>query len=697
MKRSAFIILITLPLLIGGIAAADSVLLSHAMELEMNPSSHQVSGLDTLTFDSPVSEFEFYLLGSFTPVADGKLTEIAEPATAEDGPHSTEGVTLAESGESTKLWHLELASPSSEVILKWSGEAYQDVSGTVFGREKVGAEINATVGEEGVFLSGGQGWYPYVDGSLYTHRVTTRLPEGWTSLTQGKKISETTQDGWTTTVWNAPRITDGLNLAANRWRVDTRVHGETLIETYFFPEDSSLVDTYLDETAAYLDLYESFLSPYPYAKFAIVENFFPTGYGMPGWTLLGQQVVRLPFIVKTSLGHEIAHNWWGNSVFVGEGGNWCEGLTVYTADYLYKEREHEHEARQYRKNTLKDYTRYTAEDGMDFPLTEFVSRHNAATRAVGYGKSMFVWHMLEEKVGREAFRASLRRVIEGRQWSEATWTDFFRAAEVEAGLAEGDLDYLQEQWVGREGAPMLYVEDVEDLGERVAFTLRQEGGVWDLDVPVSLQHMHDSCMYCNIKTVKLDVAEKRFELPKQEFPGILEVDPLYKVFRRLHEEEMEATLSLILSDEEPLFVLQDDLGADLDESFRAFAANWVEGEPNIVAGDDAAARESSRTVIWLGKTPPPFAETPEALQLTPFFTVFHGQRLEPATGSVVYSQKRGPGRGLMAVIASEGKQVGAIARKVPHYGKYSYLAFDNGKNCVKGNWSAGKSPLVAQW
>ena len=63
-------------------------------------------------------------------------------------------------------------------------------------------------------------------------------------------------------------------------------------------------------------MYEEMIGAYPYAKFATVENWFPTGYGMPGWTLLGSQVLRLPFIPTTSFGHEIAHNWWGNSVFV---------------------------------------------------------------------------------------------------------------------------------------------------------------------------------------------------------------------------------------------------------------------------------------------------------------------------------------------------------------------------------------------
>jgi aminopeptidase N len=683
MKFSAIILAVFLVINFSPAKAmAESLLLSHSIEVRLDPASHIVEGRDTLNFAERVEGFEFWLYEGFHPKGEGSLSRVESEEEDEGG---------------ARQWRIDLNRPSAQVVLTWKGEAFQDVSGTVFGRENVGAEISATVGEEGVFLSGGEGWYPYVEGGLYSHRVTTTLPEGWKSLTQGEKISEITEAGWTTTVWNAPRISDGLNLVANRWRIDSRLHGETLIETYFFPEDSSLVDTYLDETAGYLDLYESFLSPYPYAKFAIVENFFPTGYGMPGWTLLGQQVIRLPFIVKTSLGHEIAHNWWGNSVFVGEGGNWCEGITVYSADYLYKELKHRDEARQYRKTTLKDYTVFTADENEDFPLNEFVSRHNAATRSVGYGKSMFVFHMLEEKVGREVFRASLRRVIDEHQWSEASWGDFFRAAEIEAGLAPGSFDAMQNQWVNEAGAPTLFLEDVEAKIATVAFTIRQEGGVWDLDVPVNIHHDADECVRCDIRTVQLDVAEKRFELPKQAGSGRVEIDPEYHVFRRLHEDEMEATISLILSDESPLFILESGLDSELEEAFRGFASSWVEGDAHILSADDPSQRDAARTVIWLGKTPPPFRETPEELKVTPFFTIFHGQRLEPSTGSVIYSQKRGEGRGFMALLVSEAGQVGALGRKVPHYGKYSYLAFENGKNCVKGNWATGESPLSVNW
>ncbi|MDX1707673.1 MAG: hypothetical protein R3274_03665, partial [Desulfobacterales bacterium] len=38
-----------------------------------------------------------------------------------------------------------------------------------------------------------------------------------------------------------------------------------------------------------------------------------------------------------------------------------------------------------------------------------------------------------------------------------------------------------------------------------------------------------------------------------------------------------------------------------------------------------------------------------------------------------------------------------VARKVTHYGKYSYLAFQKGSNRDKGFWSTEQSPLEYRW
>jgi aminopeptidase N len=106
-------------------------------------------------------------------------------------------------------------------------------------------------------------------------------------------------------------------------------------QVYLRSSDPDLAERYLEATERYLALYSALIGPYPYDKFAPVENFWDTGLGMPSFTLLGPRVIRLPFILYTSYPHEVLHNWWGNGVYVDyETGNWSEGLTAYLADNL---------------------------------------------------------------------------------------------------------------------------------------------------------------------------------------------------------------------------------------------------------------------------------------------------------------------------------------------------------------------------
>ena len=86
-------------------------------------------------------------------------------------------------------------------------------------------------------------------------------------------------------------------------------------------------------------------------------------------------------------------------------GNWCEGLTAYLADHLMKEGEGR--GAEYRRDVLKKFGSYVQE-GLDFPLSEFRSRHSGATEAVGYGKCLMLWHMIRQSVGDEAFKKGLQ-------------------------------------------------------------------------------------------------------------------------------------------------------------------------------------------------------------------------------------------------------------------------------------------------
>lgn len=688
MKRNATVPLLVLCSLLAAVpvraARPPSTLgttrvLQHAIHLELDPINHTLEGVDSLRLTRPLRALRFELHENLTPVAGTGLSLRPDP---DIDPAAGRRAWILDSGDGSRaLW-----------ILRWHGRLHQDVEATRFSRERVGGEIRATVGEEGVFLGGGVGWYPLAGEGLAAHRLTTVLPAGWRSVTQGRLADELARGGRVRQTWDAPHPSDGLVLAANRFQVTTRRHGDTLVQTWFFPADSALAAGYLDAATRFLDLYEDFLPPYPYAKFAIVENFFPTGYGMPSWTLLGQRVLRLPFIKDTSLGHELNHNWWGNSVFVGEGGNWCEGVTVYTADYLYKERESAAAARSYRKDLLKDYAHYVGES-RDFPLTEFVARHDPSSRAIGYGKSMMIFHMLEEAAGREAFRRALRRVVEERQWREATWSDFFRAVEREGNLPRGALEEERRQWIERPGAPRLSLGETsarpEAAGWRLVLELIQEGGPWPLRVPVRVETVDGPRDF----RLELGTASERYELALPARPRAVSLDPDYHLFRWLYEDEMEATLGLVLADEAPLFVLEDGLPAALAAACRDFAGAFVEGEPRILRAAEAAGEEP-RTLVWLGRLPPARPAPPAGLEIGPGGAIFQGERLSPGQHVIIYTAKRGPGRGLMVVLADSPDQLRDVARRVPHYGRYSYLAFEAGRNTIKGNWDAEAGPLT---
>jgi len=521
------------------------------------------------------------------------------------------------------------------------------------------------------------------EGAMATHRVTVVSPAGWEPVTQGRRAVHRAAGDSLTTVWDAPRPSDGLTLIANRYHVSERRVGETVSYTYFLADEPRLVETYQERTAAYLAMYGEMIGPYPYAKFATVENWFPTGYGFPSWTLLGGQVLRLPFIPYTSFGHEICHNWWGNSAFVGEGGNWCEGLTVYCADYHYKELESPVAAREYRRNLLKDYVAYVR-DGRDFPLREFTARHSGATRAVGYGKAMMVFHMADRRLGRAAFLDALRAVWRDHLFRPVTWDDFLAAF---AARGDGDWETFGRQWLERTGAPALRVAEARADARGVTLTLAQAAPAYDLRVPVRVFTADGDTEL----VLPLATTEKTYRLA---IPGAvrLAVDPDDHLFRRLDPAEVEPTISRVLGDPAPRFVLPAG-----DASASAFAADWVEeGAPVTVAADAPADGHARVLVAPAPDTAARFL--PPDVTLAGSLLFLAGRRVDLNTATVVMAvaDPDVPGVTDLLVLTRRRGGLGGLAGRVSHYGKYSWLVFPRRGRPEKGNWPVTTSPLTVE-
>ena len=313
----------------------------------------------------------------------------------------------------------------------------------------------------------------------------------------------------------------------------------------------------------------------------MVENFFPTGYGFPSFTLLGSRVLRLPFIPDTSLRHEVAHCWWGNGVFVdAAGGNWCEGLTTYVADYLAKEEHSFEEARGYRLRTLEKYALLAA-GAQDFPLLSFRSRFNPASQAIGYGKAMFVFHMMRLRIGDAAFWASLRDIYAERLYKKTSWGHFMDAFAAHGGLSRDEVRTFHDQWITRPGALQLAMDRcrvVSAAGRpQVTGRLIQKSPRFRVRVPVEVTGTTVS----RRENVYLDDATVKFSIQMQEAPRTVAADPDYDVFRLLYPEEMPATVNAVKGANTLIAVLADGSPEPWTEIFRGLLMGLNHGDTPV--------------------------------------------------------------------------------------------------------------------
>jgi hypothetical protein len=561
-----------------------------------------------------------------------------------------------------------------------------------------GFGVTASISEAGVFLLAGAGWYPDLVDGQDSFVLRVRAPAGIVAVTAGLGLGHVTRDGQTLSEWRIDHAARGLALSAAAYQVHERNVGDVTAAAYLLPQNQELAPAYLDATARYLKLYSDLFGPYPFPKFAVVENFFPTGFGFPSYTLLGSTVLRLPFILSTSLGHEIAHCWWGNGVYVDfETGNWSEALTTYVSDYLYKEMESPAAARDYRLQALRNYSTLVPPK-KDFPLSRFTSRTDTVTKAVGYDKGAMVFHMLRRRIGEDAFWGALRDIYREKLFQPASWDDLRDAFERRSGQALGD---FFDQWVKRKGAPQVRLEEVRNEpapgGEAVTGHVVQEKPIFTAEMELALETRDGRVD----QTIRLSEASRRFEFRGVSEPKQMAIDPDCHTLRRLDAAEIPPTVnSLKSAPSATLMICAQASGngrrvADIISRSLGIHNAAILDEEEIGPG-----RLDDRDVILVGlpRDRSLLRTTPPGLRLAA-----GGFSLEGSTAAdadTFFGVMPHPGAPLRVLgIFLSGAPVAAesAAAKITHYGRYSYLTFKDGQIRDKGSWPVTHSPVIHRW
>ena len=567
----------------------------------------------------------------------------------------------------------------------------------------------------GTFLSAGSAWYPR-PAEVFSYRVDVRVPGGQRVVVPGRLVAEhlpgeegaaagvaglrpdtpTSAPGMLARDYRArfefDHAADGIDLMAGPWivrehRVE-RVGAEPLrLRTYFPPAldaEPGLAEAYLHDSARYIARYSARIGAYPFTEFSVVASPLPTGFGMPTLTYLGEQVLRLPFIRATSLGHEVLHNWWGNGVLVDYArGNWSEGLTTFMADYAYKEEQSDVAAREMRLGWLRDFAALPM-DGQQ-ALAAFRSRTHGAAAAVGYGKAAMVFVMLRDLIGEAAFDRGIKLFWEQNRFRIAGWKELQLAFEQASGRVLAD---FFRQWLDVPGGPKVALEQAYFVaqgngGGVLHVELSQSGPTHTLHLPLQMEDGSGS----QTRWLNVSKARETIRLTLERAPQTLSLDPELRVWRRLDEAQLPPILRQWMLESAPQVVIADEGDAALAQAGKSLATRFFERPPRVVS---RAALSSARDPVLL-------VGTHAAIDVT---LAHAGLPPRPASlgarGTAQVWTLREGARSVAVVSARDPAALAALERPLPHYGGQSWLLAEGSRVFERGVWDAQGAAVAVE-
>jgi hypothetical protein len=552
------------------------------------------------------------------------------------------------------------------------------------------------IGPDGIYLTSETVWYPDLPETLSTFTIEVTLPQGWMAVTQGNQVSQGSDTKTVTAAkWDVDIASEALTLVANHFVKHHRDWQGIEIATYLFPEDSHLSEQYLDATAQYLEVYTKLLGPYPFQKFAVVENFFPSGLGLPSFTLLGSRVIKRGYTQPYSLGHEIVHSWFGNSVLNDfSKGNWVEGLTTYLANYYYEELQGSSDTPlTNRRRMLYEYNLY-APASEEYPLLQFHHKETRIDNAIGYQKAAMVFHMLRREIGDEGFFSGIRTLVKERSGTYADWETLEQVFEKTTGR---ELGWFFTQWVEQLGAPSIRIvradvrgDQHSDGGSLIELTIEQTPPLYQLNLPITIELANEQ-----IRETSIMIKDQNPSviIPVPTKPTRLLVDSEFNMLRRLPRDQIPPMLNMWVTDQNPIIVLPDGTFGKDTSIYQPILHRLQSRElkVNIQRMDEQMFSEPHSQLILddprtnhltakvIESCPEDFTLGPKGLTIRD--KTFEGPKI---AWLISCPHPTRPGHTLTVFSGFSDSAVSRVARLLFFYGWDSYLVFKDGNVVTRG-------------
>jgi aminopeptidase N len=321
-------------------------------------------------------------------------------------------------------------------------------------------------------------------------------------------------------------VNEGARIGANEPTV-------TPLSYYVPKKDAAYSPRGFLPAAPALAFFSQTVAPYPYEKLALIIGSTRFG-GMENSSAIvftstlfeprrnDKMSARfgIPTRIEDVVAHEIAHQWFGDSVTESTWADlWLsEGFATYFAGLFIEKHESDEAFRDYLRDAAARY--FTYEKQRNAPI------HDTETQDLmkllnpnNYEKGAWVLHMLRKRIGDEAFFKGLRDYYNDHRDANATTEDLRRALEKSSGK---NLKEFFARWVYGAGHPV-YELSSAFRGDALTITLKQtQSGEAFLD-PVPIEITNGETKQRTMIWPKGKLASVR--VPTKGQPTSIQIDP----------------------------------------------------------------------------------------------------------------------------------------------------------------------------
>jgi len=405
-------------------------------------------------------------------------------------------------------------------------------------------------------------WYPCFDSPnmKFTSEITCRIPEGMTSISNGRLVSEEKDPatGLVAFHWSQdkPHANYLISLCAGYFKKIEDKFRDIPIAFYTPASEINEAQTSFRDTKDMLTFFEKEIGvPYPWAKYSqvCVNDFVEGGMENTSCTTLTDSTLFTDATenIRNSEGliaHEMAHQWFGDLVTCKDWSQiWLNESFATYYETLYNEHKNG------RDNMLYElYGRARQITGITNDVNAIVRRNFDNSHEMfgylSYPKGGWVLHMLRSQLGADLYRRCIKTYLERHQYGSVV-TDNLRSVIEE--LTGRSFDQFFDQWLYHGRQPQLDVSYSWDENTKLArVSIRQTQKVDEnvvlFNFPLTIRFKGKSGT--TDKQITVREKEEDFYFPLEAAPEIVRLDPEYTLLAKTSFRVPNAMLYAQLAD-----------------------------------------------------------------------------------------------------------------------------------------------------